>query len=133
MRSVTALEPAEIDEIVGALTFDDRGLIAAIAKQWDTGEVLMLAWMNEDSVRETLATRRAVYWSRSRGELWRKGDTSGHTQTVMSFQADCDADTILLGVDQVGAACHLNTRTCWDSDPLAVAFAEPTAEESLDR
>ncbi|MGO1544899.1 MAG: phosphoribosyl-AMP cyclohydrolase [Gulosibacter sp.] len=122
MREVTEVTTSEVDEIISALTFDDRGLVAAIAKQWDTGEVLMLAWMNEASIRETLTTRRAVYWSRSRGELWRKGDTSGHTQQVMSFQADCDADTILLGVDQVGAACHLNTRTCWDSDPLAVCF-----------
>lgn len=124
MRSVTALDTAEIDTIIDALTFDDRGLVPAIATQWDTGEVLMMAWMNADSIRETLATRRAVYWSRSRNELWRKGDTSGHTQKVMRFQADCDADTILLGVDQVGAACHLNTRTCWDADPLAVTFTD---------
>lgn len=124
MRSVDALASPEIDEIVAAINFDDRGLVAAIAKQWDTGEVLMLAWMNRDSVRQTLSTRRAVYWSRSRGELWRKGDTSGHTQRVMSFQADCDADAILLGVDQVGAACHLGTRTCWDSDPHGVAFLD---------
>lgn len=124
MRSVRSLEPGEIDSIVDAINFDDRGLVATIAKQWDTGEVLMLAWMNEESLRETLATRRAVYWSRSRGELWRKGDTSGHTQRVVSLQADCDADAILLGVDQVGAACHLNTRTCWDSDPLGVLFSD---------
>lgn len=123
MRSVATLAPGEVDAIVGAVAFDERGLVPAIAQQWDTGEVLMMAWMNEASVRETLSTRRAVYWSRSRSELWRKGDTSGHTQRVMSFQVDCDADTILLGVDQVGAACHLDTRTCWDSDPLGIAFS----------
>lgn len=129
MGSVVSLDVAEIDAIVEAIRFDDRGLVAAIAKQWDSGEVLMMAWMNETSIRDTLATRRAVYWSRSRNELWRKGDTSGHTQVVMTFQADCDADTILLGVDQVGAACHLNTRTCWDSDPLAVSFVDAAAAE----
>ncbi|KAB1644089.1 phosphoribosyl-AMP cyclohydrolase [Gulosibacter chungangensis] len=123
MRNATALTGSEIEAIVAALTFDEQGLIPAIAKQWDTGEVLMMAWMNAESIRQTLESRRAVYWSRSRGELWRKGDTSGHSQRVMSFQVDCDADTILLGVDQVGAACHLNTRTCWDADPLGVTFA----------
>lgn len=134
MRDMTSLTAAQIDEIVAALSFDDRGLIPAITKQWDTAEVLMMAWMNEASIRETLTTRRAVYWSRSRNELWRKGDTSGHTQRVMTFQADCDADTILLGVDQVGAACHLNTRTCWDSDPLGVSFtaADPTNSGGVD-
>ncbi|SJM53591.1 phosphoribosyl-AMP cyclohydrolase [Gulosibacter sp. 10] len=124
MRSVDALSAEQIEEIVAALRYDDRGLVPAIAKQWDSGEVLMMAWMSRDSIRETLSSRRAVYWSRSRGELWRKGDTSGHTQRVVSFAADCDADTILLGVDQVGAACHRNTRTCWDTDPLAVVFQE---------
>jgi phosphoribosyl-AMP cyclohydrolase len=122
VREVTELSEAQIDEIIAAVTFDSAGLVPAIAQQWDTGEVLMLAWMNEESIRRTLTERRAVYWSRSREELWRKGDTSGHTQRVHSFAVDCDADTVLVRVDQEGAACHLNTRTCWDSDPNSVAF-----------
>lgn len=122
MRDVSALTPAEIDGIVAAARFTQDGLIPAIAIQRGTGELLMMAWMSPESMRMTLTERRAVYWSRSRGELWRKGDTSGHTQTVWSFALDCDEDVVRLEVDQVGAACHTGTRTCWDGDPLAVRF-----------
>lgn len=117
------LTPEQIEHVIAQVQFDAHGLVPAIAQQWDTGEVLMMAWMNAESIRRTLTEQRAVYWSRSRGELWRKGDTSGHTQAVKSFAVDCDADTVLLRVHQEGAACHLNTRTCWDSDPNAVRLS----------
>lgn len=124
MREVSSLTDDQIVEIIAGVKFTEDGLVPAIAQQFDTGEVLMMAWMNAESIRETLRHRRVVYWSRSRGELWRKGDTSGHSQWLHSFALDCDADTILLGVHQVGAACHRNTRTCWDTDPLATRFID---------
>jgi phosphoribosyl-AMP cyclohydrolase len=86
--------------------FDAGGLIAAIAQDAETGEVLMLAWMNEEALRLTLSTRRATYWSRSRGALWVKGETSGHTQEVVEVRVDCDQDAVLLKVRQTGGACH---------------------------
>ena len=89
------------------------GLIAAIAQDASTGEVLMLAWMNADALEETIKTGRAVYWSRSRGELWRKGDTSGHVQQVKEVRIDCDQDAVLLIVEQTGAACHTGARSCF--------------------
>jgi len=95
------------------LKFNDAGLIPAIAQQHDTGEVLMMAWMNADSIRETLAQGRVCYWSRSRGAFWRKGDTSGHTQKLIEMRYDCDADTLLVLVDQTGAACHTGARNCF--------------------
>ena len=84
------------DDLVATVTFDDRGLVPAIAQQEGTGEVLMMAWMNAESLRATLETGWATYWSRSRGELWRKGETSGHLQRVRAVHADCDGDTLLL-------------------------------------
>ena len=96
-----------------ALRYNDKGLIPAIAQQHDTGEVLMLAWMNAESIIETLRTRQVCYFSRSRNRLWRKGETSGHTQRLVDFRIDCDRDTILLLVDQKGAACHTGTRSCF--------------------
>src|SRR5579871_6672358 len=97
------------------LDFDKAGgLVAAIAQDWRTGEVLMIAWMNREAFEETLRTGRAVYFSRSRGKLWRKGEESGHVQQVQSVLVDCDADTILLKVDQIGgAACHTGHRSCF--------------------
>lgn len=89
------------------------GLLPAIAQDAETGEVLMLAWMNQQAFAETLQTGQATYWSRSRGKYWRKGEESGHRQTVRAVFFDCDADTILLKVDQVGAACHEGYRTCF--------------------
>lgn len=106
--------------------FDDRGLVAAIAQQHGTGEVLMLAWMDAEALRRTLVTRRATYWSRSRQEYWVKGETSGHTQHVREVRLDCDGDAVLLTVDQVGAACHTGERTCFDAD-LLLADAEGAA------
>lgn len=102
-----------IDTILNQLTFNDDGLVPAIAQQFDTGEVLMMAWMNADAVRETLATDRVCYWSRSRQSLWRKGESSGQTQSLKEFRWDCDSDTILVQVDQIGVACHTGRRNCF--------------------
>ena len=93
--------------------YNAQGLIPAIAQQHDTGEVLMLAWMSAESVAETLATKRVCYWSRSRQALWRKGETSGHTQRLVEMRLDCDGDTVLLLVDQTGPACHTGARSCF--------------------
>lgn len=93
--------------------FDANGLIAAIAQDTDTGTVLMIAWMNEDALRLTIETGRATYWSRSRGELWRKGETSGNIQQVVDILTDCDQDAILLKVRQIGAACHTGRPGCF--------------------
>ena len=95
------------------LRFDENGLIPAIAQQHDTGEVLMMAWMNRAAVDETLRTGRVCYYSRSRKGLWRKGESSGQTQRLVDFRVDCDADTILLMVDQKGVACHTGRRSCF--------------------
>lgn len=101
------------DAIIKELVFTEDGLVPAIAQQHDTGEVLMMAWMNAESVRETLATGRVCYWSRSRAKLWRKGESSGQVQMLKEFRWDCDADTILLQVDQTGVACHTGRRNCF--------------------
>jgi phosphoribosyl-AMP cyclohydrolase len=93
--------------------FDADGLVAAIAQDWDTGDVLMLAWMNAEALQQTIDTGRAVYWSRSRKALWRKGDTSGHEQHVVEIRIDCDQDTVLLKVRQIGSACHTGRRSCF--------------------
>ena len=100
-------------DIVAALRFDAEGLIPAIAQQHDTGQVLMLAWMNREAVEETLATGRVCYWSRSRRQLWRKGETSGQWQRLVEMRLDCDSDALLLQVDQQGVACHTGRRTCF--------------------
>ncbi len=96
-----------------AIRFDGRGLVAAVAQQHDSGEVLMLAWMNRDAVAETLETGRVCYWSRSRGALWRKGETSGQVQKLVEMRLDCDGDALLLLVDQTGVACHTGRRSCF--------------------
>jgi phosphoribosyl-AMP cyclohydrolase len=95
------------------LRFDENGLIPAIAQQHDTGEVLMMAWMNLAAVEETLRTGRVCYYSRSRKALWRKGESSGQTQRLVDFRVDCDADVVLLMVDQTGVACHTGQRSCF--------------------
>ncbi len=94
------------------------GLIPAIAQQHDTGEVLMLAWMDDEALHRTLTTGRATYWSRSRKEYWVKGETSGNTQRVVSVSLDCDGDTVLVAVDQTGPACHTGARTCFEGRAL---------------
>ena len=115
------LDPA----IAARLKRDAQGLVAAIVQQHDTGEVLMLGWMDDEALRRTLTEGRVTFWSRSRQEYWRKGDTSGHAQYVKSAALDCDADVLLVKVEQVGVACHTGTRTCWDGDPLAVVVGVP--------
>jgi phosphoribosyl-AMP cyclohydrolase len=117
------------EKIVSELAFGDDGLIPAIAQQADTGEVLMMAWMNADAVRETLTTGRVCYWSRSRGALWRKGETSGQVQELREFRWDCDSDTVLLQVDQTGVACHTGRRNCFfnavrDGEVVVIAEIE---------
>ncbi len=101
------------DSLTAAVIFDAAGLVPAIAQQHDTGEVLMVAWMNREALAETLATGRACYWSRSRGALWRKGETSGQVQSLVELRVDCDGDTLLLRVEQTGVACHTGRRSCF--------------------
>ncbi|MEM7632271.1 MAG: phosphoribosyl-AMP cyclohydrolase [Pseudomonadota bacterium] len=98
------------------LTFDDRGLIPAIAQDAASGEVLMMAWMNADAVARTLATGRVTYWSRSRAAFWIKGETSGHVQELVSMAVDCDRDCLLVKVKQTGPACHTGRRSCFYTD-----------------
>ena len=106
--SETALDP----EVAALLRHDPAGLVAAVVQQHDTGEVLMLAWMDDEALRRTLTTGRATYWSRSRGEYWVKGETSGNRQWVREVRLDCDGDALLVLVDQEGAACHTGERSC---------------------
>jgi phosphoribosyl-AMP cyclohydrolase len=106
------LEPIK-EDMTGQVAWNGNGLVPAVAQQHDTGEVLMLAWMNREALAETLATGRVCYWSRSRRRLWRKGETSGHTQRLVEARLDCDGDTILLLVDQTGPACHTGARSCF--------------------
>jgi phosphoribosyl-AMP cyclohydrolase len=101
------------ESLLDAIAFDANGLVPAIAQQHDTGEVLMLAWMNREAVAETLATGRACYYSRSRGRLWRKGEVSGQGQRLVELRLDCDGDALLLLVDQQGVACHTGRRDCF--------------------
>ena len=105
-------------EIAARLKRDEHGLFPAVAQQYDTGEVLMVGWMDDEALRRTLTTGRCTYWSRSRGEYWVKGETSGHQQWVKSVALDCDGDTVLVQVDQIGAACHTGDRTCFDAGHL---------------
>lgn len=107
-----------VAERIARVSFDANGLVAAIIQQHDTREVLMLAWMDAEALRRTLTTGRVTFWSRSRQEYWRKGDTSGHIQLVRGARLDCDGDAVLILVEQVGAACHTGTRTCFDTDDL---------------
>jgi phosphoribosyl-AMP cyclohydrolase len=121
----TGLDPA----VAARLKRDADGLVCAVVQQHDTGDVLMVGWMDDEALHRTLTTGRATYWSRSRRELWRKGDTSGHVQHVRSVALDCDGDAVLLRVDQVGAACHTGDRTCFDAGtvPLATGTGRTTA------
>jgi phosphoribosyl-AMP cyclohydrolase len=107
------VEPIKKGEVFRALMFNEQDLVPAVAQQHDTGEVLMLAWMSRESLAETLETGRVCYWSRSRRALWRKGETSGHTQRLVEARLDCDGDTLLLLVDQTGPACHTGAHSCF--------------------
>lgn len=110
-----------IDQLIANIKWDAAGLLPAVVQDVDRGDVLMVAWMNAESLAITLATRRATYWSRSRQELWEKGATSGNRQEVISAGLDCDKDTLLLQVRQSGPACHSGTRSCFDDGPALLA------------
>ncbi len=117
-----------MDKVLDAIAFDANGLVPAIAQQHDTGEVLMMAWMNREAVAETLATGRVCYFSRSRNRLWRKGESSGQQQRLVELRLDCDGDTILVLVDQQGVACHTGRRDCFyraARDGALVEIADP--------
>ena len=116
----SGLEP----HLAARLKRDAHGLVPAVVQQHDTGEVLMLGWMDDEALRRTLATGRTTFWSRSRGEYWVKGETSGHRQWVKEVRLDCDGDTLLVKVDQEGPACHTGTRSCFDTDLVAGDFGD---------
>ena len=107
------LSEAALSELLASIAFDAGGLVPAVAQQHDSGEVLMVAWMNRAAVEATLREGQIVYWSRSRLKLWRKGESSGQTQRLVEFLIDCDGDTLLLKVDQTGVACHTGRRNCF--------------------
>jgi phosphoribosyl-AMP cyclohydrolase len=111
---VTELDP----DVARRLKRDDSGLIVAVVQQHDTGEVLMVGWMDDEALHRTITTGRSTFWSRSRREYWVKGETSGHRQWVREVRLDCDGDTVLVKVDQEGAACHTGDRTCFDAGVL---------------
>jgi phosphoribosyl-AMP cyclohydrolase len=112
-RVATTYPSAAIEAMLAEIRFDPKGLVPAIAQQHDTGEILMMAWMDRDAVAETMRTGRVCYWSRSRQAPWRKGDTSGHIQVLVELRVDCDGDTLLALVDQTGVACHTGRHNCF--------------------
>ncbi len=120
--------PDSLDPAIARLLKRDKdGLVVAVAQQHDTGEVLMVGFMDDEALHRTLTTGRVTYFSRSRQDLWRKGDTSGHVQLVREVRLDCDGDAVLVKVEQVGTACHTGDRTCFDARELAavVTSGEP--------
>lgn len=117
MSSISALDPV----IAARLKRDAHGLFPAVAQQYDSGEVLMVGWMDDEALHRTLTTGRVTYFSRSRQAYWQKGETSGHVQWVKEVRLDCDGDTILVRVDQVGPACHTGAPTCFDAGELPLA------------
>lgn len=123
----------DAEAVLRAIAFDERGLVPAIAQDTKTNAVLMMAWMNEAALRETLASGLVCYWSRSRARLWRKGETSGNTQRLVELRIDCDGDTLLLLVDQTGPACHTGAPSCFfrraGQDGLSVI--EPSAQQRV--
>ena len=132
----TVDQPSPVgDDVAGtldsldSLVFGENGLMPAIIQDDESGAVLMLAWMDREAVRRTLTTGRVTFWSRSRQEYWRKGDTSGHRQYVRSVAMDCDADTLLVRVVQLGAACHTGTRTCFDGRGISAQPGYPSDEK----
>jgi phosphoribosyl-AMP cyclohydrolase len=116
--------------LAGRLKHDQDGLVCAVVQQFDSRDVLMVGWMDDEALRRTLTSGRVTFWSRSRKEYWRKGDTSGHVQWVRSVALDCDGDALLVTVDQVGAACHTGDRTCFDADPLDAVVGETVVGET---
>ncbi len=124
-----------LSQALDALPYNEDGLLPAIAQQHDSGEVLMLAWMNRAAIEETLETGRVCYWSRSRQSFWRKGESSGQIQRLLAMRLDCDGDTLLLTVDQTGPACHTGRRSCFynqvEGDRLVVETAPLIDPEAL--
>jgi len=118
----------DVDTVVARARFSRDGLLPAIIQQHDTREVLMLGYMDAESLRRTLTEGRVTFWSRSRQEYWRKGDTSGNVQYVRAAALDCDGDTLLVQVEQVGPACHTGARSCFDVDPLQPVQGAPEPE-----
>jgi phosphoribosyl-AMP cyclohydrolase len=115
----------DIDSVLERARFDSAGLLPAVIQQWDSKEVLMLGYMDAEALRRTLTEGRVTFWSRSRSEYWRKGDTSGHRQYVKAAAFDCDSDTLLVQVEQIGVACHTGAHSCFDVDPLDPAIGDP--------
>jgi phosphoribosyl-AMP cyclohydrolase len=129
---MTELTGATVDAVIERATFDDRGLLPAIIQQQGTNEVLMLGYMNAEALRRTLTEGRVTFWSRSRSEFWRKGDTSGNVQYVRAAALDCDGDTILVTVEQVGPACHTGAHACFDVDPLQPYIGGPVPGDAVE-
>jgi phosphoribosyl-AMP cyclohydrolase len=119
MSESIELTAETVEAVIERAAFKDGGLMPAIVQQWDSKEVLMLGYMDAEALRRTLTSGRVTYWSRSRQEYWRKGDTSGNVQFVRGAALDCDADTLLVTVDQIGPACHTGAHACFDVDPLS--------------
>jgi phosphoribosyl-AMP cyclohydrolase len=124
----SALPTSSLDPALAALLKrDPAGLVPAVVQDEDSRDVLMVGWMDDEALHRTLTTGRSTFWSRSRGEYWVKGETSGHHQWVRGVRLDCDGDTLLVTVRQEGPACHTGDRTCFDARPLPVVVAEPTS------
>ncbi|MHB1473713.1 MAG: phosphoribosyl-AMP cyclohydrolase [Dermatophilaceae bacterium] len=121
----TSSQSALPAELAARLKRDADGLVCAVVQQHDSGEVLMVGWMDDEALHRTLTSGRVTFWSRSRGEYWRKGDTSGHAQYVRTVALDCDGDALLVRVDQIGAACHTGARTCFDDHDLTAVEGHP--------
>ena len=135
MTDASAQTPGEREQarqrasaVLDRVRFDDKGLLPAVIQQWDSREVLMVGWMDREAFLRTMSEGRVTFWSRSRQEYWRKGDTSGHVQYVRGAALDCDGDTLLVRVEQIGAACHTGTHTCFDADLLDPVVIEAPAE-----
>jgi phosphoribosyl-AMP cyclohydrolase len=122
---MTQLTDATVGDVLDRVTFGDNGLLPAIIQQWDSKDVLMLGYMDAEALRRTLTEGRVTFWSRSRQEYWRKGDTSGNRQYVRGAALDCDGDALLVTVDQHGPACHTGAHACFDVDPLDPAVGAP--------
>ncbi|MGV8882122.1 MAG: phosphoribosyl-AMP cyclohydrolase [Rhodoglobus sp.] len=121
---MTTLNTDTVGAVIDRAKFAEDGLLPAVIQQWDTKDVLMLGYMDAEALRRTLTEGRVTFWSRSRQEYWRKGDTSGHVQYVRSAALDCDGDTLLVTVEQVGPACHTGAHACFDVDPLEPKLGE---------
>lgn len=124
---MSELTAETVGAVIDRATFDRDGLLPAVIQQWDSKDVLMVGYMNTEALRRTLTEGRVTFWSRSRSEFWRKGDTSGNAQYVRGAALDCDGDTILVMVDQHGPACHTGAHACFDVDPLEPTVGAPDA------